>query len=106
MSKKSWNISMTLELLSGICHLAYSPHLNPIEEVFAKVKHYLRQNDSVLQAVRDPIAHSSGMLLGIIYIYIYIISNHICIYTAISIKVVHRAKRKSRIRARKAARNR
>ena len=32
----------------------YSPHLNPIEEVFAKVKHYLRQNDSVLQAVRDP----------------------------------------------------
>ena len=32
----------------------YSPDLNPIEEVFAKVKHYLRQNDSVLQAVRDP----------------------------------------------------
>ena len=32
----------------------YSPHLNPIEEVFAKVKHYLRQNDLVLQAVRDP----------------------------------------------------
>ena len=24
----------------------YSPDLNPIEEVFAKVKHYLRQNDS------------------------------------------------------------
>ena len=37
----------------------YSPDLNPIEEVFAKVKHYLRppdlrQNDSVLQAVRGP----------------------------------------------------
>ena len=25
-----------------------------IEEVFAKVKHYLRQNDLVLQSVRDP----------------------------------------------------
>jgi transposase len=25
----------------------YSPDLNPIEEVFAKVKHYLRQNDAV-----------------------------------------------------------
>ena len=32
----------------------YSPDLNPIEEVFAKVKHYLRQSDSVLQAGRDP----------------------------------------------------
>jgi hypothetical protein len=32
----------------------YSPDFNPIEEVFAKVKHYLRQNDLVLQAVRDP----------------------------------------------------
>ena len=32
----------------------YSPDLNPIEGVFAKVKYYLRQNDSVLQAVRDP----------------------------------------------------
>ena len=43
---------------------SYSPDLNPIDEVFAKVKHYLRQNDSVLQAVRDPIAHLSGMHLG------------------------------------------
>ena len=33
---------------------SYSPDLNPIKGVFAKVKHYLRQNDSVLQAVRDP----------------------------------------------------
>lgn len=32
----------------------YSPDQNPIEEVFAKVKHYLRQNDLVLQSVRDP----------------------------------------------------
>jgi hypothetical protein len=32
----------------------YSPDLNPIEEVFAQVKHYLRQNDVVLQAARDP----------------------------------------------------
>ena len=31
-----------------------SPDLNPIEEVFAKVKHYLRQNDVVLQSVADP----------------------------------------------------
>ena len=29
----------------------YSPDFNPIEDVFAKVKHYLRQNDPVLQAV-------------------------------------------------------
>ena len=29
-----------------------SPDLNPIEEVFAKVKHYSRQNDVVLQSVR------------------------------------------------------
>ena len=79
MSKKSWNISMTLELLSGICHLAYSPHLNPIEEVFAKVKHYLQQNDSVLQAVRDPIAHSSGMLLGKYHL---ATARHICIMLA------------------------
>ena len=32
----------------------YSPDLNPIEEVFAKVKHYLRQNDVVLQSVQNP----------------------------------------------------
>ena len=31
----------------------YSPDLNPIKEVFGKVKHYLRQNDVVLQSVRD-----------------------------------------------------
>ena len=38
-----------------ICFLPpYSPDLNPIEDVFAKVKHYLRQNDVVLQSVRDP----------------------------------------------------
>ena len=33
----------------------YSPDLNPIEEVFSKVKHYSRQNDVVLQSVRVPI---------------------------------------------------
>lgn len=32
----------------------YSPDLNPIEQVFAKVKHYLRDNDLVLQSVKDP----------------------------------------------------
>ena len=32
----------------------YSPDLNPIEEVFAKVKHCLRQNDLVLQSTMDP----------------------------------------------------
>ena len=32
----------------------YSPDLNPIEEVFSKVKHYSRQNDVVLQSVRVP----------------------------------------------------
>ena len=31
----------------------YSPDLNLIEEVFANVKHYLRQNDVVLQSVQD-----------------------------------------------------
>ena len=35
-----------------ICFLPpYSLDLNPLDEVFAKVKHYLQQNDSVLQAV-------------------------------------------------------
>ncbi|CAB4024257.1 Hypothetical predicted protein [Paramuricea clavata] len=32
----------------------YSPDLNPIEEVFANVKHYLRQNHLVLQSLQDP----------------------------------------------------
>lgn len=32
----------------------YSPDLNPIEEMFAKVKHHLRQNDIVLQSLNDP----------------------------------------------------
>ena len=32
----------------------YSSDLNPIEEVFSQVKHYLRQNHLVLQSVRDP----------------------------------------------------
>jgi transposase len=31
----------------------YSPDLNPIEEAFSQVKHYLRQNDLVLQSARD-----------------------------------------------------
>ena len=31
----------------------YSPDLNPIEEAFANVKHYLRQNDVVLHSVHD-----------------------------------------------------
>ena len=33
----------------------YSPDLNPIEEAFAKVKHFLRQNDLVLQCAADPL---------------------------------------------------
>ncbi len=33
--------------------LPYSPDLNPVEEVFANVKHYLRQNDVVLHSVQD-----------------------------------------------------
>ena len=33
----------------------WSPDLNPIEEAFSKVKHYLRENDVVLQSVvTDP----------------------------------------------------
>jgi hypothetical protein len=31
----------------------YSPDLNPIEEAFSQVKHYLRHNDLVLQSARD-----------------------------------------------------
>ena len=31
----------------------YSPDSNPIEEVFAKVKYFLRQNDLVLHSCRD-----------------------------------------------------
>ena len=30
--------------------------LNPIEEEFSKVKHYLRENDVVLRSVTDPTA--------------------------------------------------
>ena len=32
----------------------YSPHLNPIEEVFSYVKYYLKDHDEVLQPVKDP----------------------------------------------------
>lgn len=32
----------------------YSPDLNPIEECFAQVKHYLRQNDLVFQSLANP----------------------------------------------------
>ena len=38
---------MNLEPLSASCHL------NPIEEAFANVKHYLQQNDVVLHSVQD-----------------------------------------------------
>ena len=43
----------------------YSPDLNPIEEVFAKVKYYLRQNDLILQSVKDAsplIWHAFGQI--------------------------------------------
>ena len=40
----------TLDLSCVICH----PDLNPIEEAFSKVKHYLQENDVVLQSVTDP----------------------------------------------------
>ena len=32
----------------------WNPDLNPIEEAFSKVKHYLRENVVVLQSVADP----------------------------------------------------
>ena len=32
----------------------YFPDLNPIGEVFANVKHYLRQNHLVLHSLQDP----------------------------------------------------
>ena len=32
----------------------YSPDLNPIEEAFAKVKHFLRLNEVVLKSLADP----------------------------------------------------
>ena len=40
---------------------AYSPDLNPIEEVFSYVKYYLKKHDELLQAVPDPkpIIHSA-----------------------------------------------
>lgn len=33
----------------------YSPDLNPIEEAFAQVKHFLKQNDLVFQSVANPV---------------------------------------------------
>ena len=33
----------------------YSPGLNPIEEAFAEVKHFLLTNDIVLQSLADPL---------------------------------------------------
>lgn len=35
--------------------LPYSLDLNPIEEAFAQIKHYLRLNDVVLKSLADPI---------------------------------------------------
>ena len=32
----------------------YSPDLNPVEEVFSQVKHWIKMNDSVFQSTRDP----------------------------------------------------
>ena len=32
----------------------YSPDLNPVEEVFAQIKHWIQSNDSVFQATQDP----------------------------------------------------
>ena len=38
-----------------MCYLPpWSPDLNPIEEPFSKVKHYLQENDLVLQSVTNP----------------------------------------------------
>ena len=33
---------------------AYSPDLNPVEEVLAEIKHWIQSNDSVFQATQDP----------------------------------------------------
>lgn len=33
---------------------AYSPDLNPIEEAFNFVKHYLRKHETVLHSITDP----------------------------------------------------
>ncbi len=44
---------MTLDPLSIRFLPPHSPDLNPIEEAFANVKHYLRQNDAVLHSVQD-----------------------------------------------------
>ena len=41
----------------------YSPDLNPIEETFSYVKHYLQQNEEVLEALNgDPIPIIKGAL--------------------------------------------
>ena len=53
MSRTLFNVFMTLEPLFVSCHAPYSPDLNAIEEVFAQMKHYLRENDVVLQSVQD-----------------------------------------------------
>ena len=32
----------------------YSPDLNPAEELFSKVKYYLKEHDEILQSISDP----------------------------------------------------
>ena len=32
---------------------SYSPDLNPVEEFFSKLKHYLRKDDDIIEAISD-----------------------------------------------------
>jgi transposase len=51
----------------NICHPTYSPDLNPIEEAFSKIKHWLRRHNSYYLATEgDGVLYDMWEVLDII----------------------------------------
>ena len=53
---QSTHVDAVVELITALVRFLppYSPDLNPIDEVFSKIKAFLKENESVHQATFEP----------------------------------------------------